>query len=202
MRLVGPWLSGFTRRVGITLKLLDIPFEHLPFHAYLQKEEVRRYNPMGKVPALVLDDGEIVFDSGSIIDHLYEMVGSERALLSPSGAARRQALRLSAIGDAVYNKLTGVLLESMRPPSLRVHEISDEFMEQALTGLGLIEQEAGEGWLVANRLGHADVMTVVSYQTAQFVMPEKVTASDLPKLDALTQRAMRIDAFSSTAPSQ
>jgi glutathione S-transferase len=41
-------------------------------------------------------------------------------------------------------------------------------------------------------------MTVVSYQTAQFVMPEKVTASDLPKLDALTQRAMRIDAFSST----
>jgi Glutathione S-transferase, N-terminal domain len=53
MQLVGPWISGFTRRTGITMKLLGIPFEHLDLNAYTQKEEVRRYSPMGKVPALV-----------------------------------------------------------------------------------------------------------------------------------------------------
>jgi glutathione S-transferase len=42
MKLVGPWISGFTRRTGITMKLLGLPFEHLDLNAYTQKEEVRR----------------------------------------------------------------------------------------------------------------------------------------------------------------
>ena len=46
MKLVGPWISGFTRRTGITMKLLGIPFEHLDLNAYTEKEAVRRYSPM------------------------------------------------------------------------------------------------------------------------------------------------------------
>ena len=87
MKLVGPWLSGFTRRTGITMKLLGIPFEHLNLNAYVDKEEVRRYSPMGKVPALVLDNGEVLIDSAGIIDVLHEMVGPEGAL----PAVRRSA---------------------------------------------------------------------------------------------------------------
>src|SRR6202022_3419240 len=94
MKLVGPWLSGFTRRTGITMKLLGIPFEHLNLNAYAQKEEVRRYSPMGKVPALVLDSGEVLIDSAGIIDVLQEMVGPEEALIPPSGPARFRALKL------------------------------------------------------------------------------------------------------------
>jgi glutathione S-transferase len=77
MKLIGPWLSGFTRRTAITMKLLEIPFEHLNLNAYTEKEEVRRYSPMGKVPAFALDNGEILIDSASIIDVLHEMVGPD-----------------------------------------------------------------------------------------------------------------------------
>ena len=96
MKLVGPWLSGFTRRTAITMKLLEIPFEHLNLNSYVNKEEVRYYSPMGKVPALVLDNGEVLIDSAGIIDLLYEMAGRDKALIPPSGAAPPDAQRRTA----------------------------------------------------------------------------------------------------------
>jgi glutathione S-transferase len=202
MKLVGPWLSGFTRRTGITMKLLEIPFEHLNLNAYAQKEEVRRYSPMGKVPALVLDNGEVLIDSPGIIDVLHEMVGPEKALLPPSGAPRLKALRLIGIGLNIYPKLTAIYDESVRPKSHQLPSAFEGFAEQAIIGLKLLEAETGDGWLVDNKLSQADIMAVVCYQGASlFVLPDHVTAENFPRLAALTERALKIDAFASTVPS-
>src|SRR5258708_24849181 len=78
-----------------------LPFEHLDLNADVDKEEVRRYSPMGKVPALVLDSGEVLIDSAGIIDVLHEMVAPEKALIPPSGAQRFKALQLTGIGLAI-----------------------------------------------------------------------------------------------------
>jgi glutathione S-transferase len=201
MKLVGPWISGFTRRTGITMKLLGIPFEHLDLNAYTQKEEVRRYSPMGKVPALVLDDGEVLVDSPGIIDVLYEMVGPGKALMPPSGAQRLKTLQLIGIGLNIYPKLTALYDESQRPANYRLQSAIEGFAEQAVIGLKLLEAEAGDGWLVNDKLTQADVMAVVCYQGASmFVLPDHVNAKSFPRLAALTERAMKIDAFASTVP--
>ena len=202
MKLVGPWISGFTRRTGITMKLLGIPFEHLDLNAYTQNEEVRRYSPMGKVPALVLDDGEVLVDSPGIIDVLYEMAGPEKALMPPSGAQRLKALQLIGIGLNIYPKLTALYDESQRPANYRLQSAIEGFAEQAIIGLKLLEAEARDGWLVNDKLSQADVMAVVCYQGASmFVLPDLVNAKNFPRLAALTERAMKIDAFASTVPS-
>src|SRR5260370_25283024 len=202
MKLVGPWLSGFTRRTGITMKLLGIPFEHLHLNAYAQKEEVRRYSPMGKVPALVLDNGEVLIDSPGIIDVLHEMIGPEKALIPPSGAPRLKALRLIGIGLNIYPKLTALYDESARPENYRLQSATDGFAEQAIIGLKLLEAETGEhGWLVNDKLSQADIIAVVCYQGASMlVLPDHVNAKNFPRLAALTERAMKIDAFASTVP--
>ena len=201
MKLVGPWISGFTRRTGITMKLLGIPFEHLDLNAYTQKEEVRRYSPMGKVPALVLDDGEVLIDSPGIIDVLYEMAGPEKALIPRSGAQRLKALQLIGIGLNIYPKLTALYDESQRPANYRLQSAIEGFAEQAIIGLKLLEEEARDGWLVNDKLSQADVMAVVCYQGASmFVVPDHVNAKNFPRLAALSERAMKIDAFASTVP--
>ena len=201
MKLVGPWLSGFTRRTGITMKLLGIPFEHLNLNAYTDKEEVRRYSPMGKVPALVLDNGEVLIDSPGIIDVLHEMAGPEKALIPPSGAARLEALRLIGIGLNIYPKLTALFDESLRPENCRLQSAMEGFAEQAIIGLKLLEVQTAEGWLVNDKLSQADIMTVVCYQGASmFILPDQVTAKNFPRLAALTERAIKIDAFASTVP--
>ena len=202
MKLVGPWISGFTRRTGITLKLLGIPFEHLNLDAYAQKEEVRRHSPMGKVPALVLDNGDVLIDSPGIIDVLHEMVGPEKALIPPSGASRLKAQRLIGIGLNIYPKLTAVYDESLRPKSHQLASAFEGFAEQALIGFKILEAETADGWLVDNKLSQADIMAVVCYQGASlFVLPDHVTAATFPRLAALTERALKIDAFASTVPS-
>jgi glutathione S-transferase len=201
MKLVGPWISGFTRRIGITMKLLGIPFEHLDLNAYTQKEKVRRYSPMGKVPALVLDDGEVLVDSPGIIDVLYEMAGPEKALIPPSGSQRLKALQLIGIGLNIYPKLTGLYDESLRPANYRLQSAIEGLAEQAIIGLKLLEGEARDGWLVNDTLSQADVMAVVCYQGASmFVLPDHVNAKNFPRLAALSERAMKIDAFASTVP--
>jgi glutathione S-transferase len=201
MKLVGPWLSGFTRRTAITMKLLGIPFEHLNLNAYTDKEEVRRYSPMGKVPALVLDNGEVLIDSAGIIDVLHEMAGPDKALIPASGAARLRALQLIGIGLNIYPKLTALFDESMRPEGYRLKSAIEGFAEQAIIGLKLLEAQTGHGWLVNDTLSQADIMAVVCYQGASMlVLPEQVTARSFPRLAALTERAMRIEAFAATVP--
>jgi glutathione S-transferase len=201
MKLVGPWLSGFTRRTGITMKLLGIPFEHLNLNAYVNKEEVRRYSPMGKVPALVLDNGEVLIDSAGIIDVLHEIAGPGKALIPPSGAARLRALQLTGIGLNIYPKLTALYDESLRPQSHQLQSAFEGLAEQAIIGFKQLEAETADGWLVNDTLSQADIMTVVCYQGASmFILPDHVTAKNFPRLAALTERAMKIDAFAATAP--
>ena len=201
MKLVGPWLSGFTRRTAITMKLLEIPFEHLDLNAYVNKEAVRRYSPMGKVPALVLDNGDVLIDSAGIIDVLYEMAGPDKALIPPSGAARLRALQLIGIGLNIYPKLTALYDESRRPQSHQLQSQFEALARQALIGLELLEAQTADGWLVNDKLSQADIMTVVCYQGASmFILPDQVTAKNFPRLAALTERAMKIDAFASTVP--
>ena len=201
MKLVGPWISGFTRRTGITLKLLGIPFEHLNLNAYVDIEEVQRYSPMGKVPALVFDNGETLIDSAGIIDVLQEMVGPKGSLIPLSGAPRLKALQLIGIGLNIYPKLTALYDESLRPQTHQLQSAFERFAEQAIIGFTLLEAEAGVGWFVNDTLSQADIMAVVCYQAASmFVLPAHVTAEKFPRLAALTARAMKIEAFASTVP--
>jgi glutathione S-transferase len=201
MKLVGPYISGFTRRTAITIKLLGIPFEHLDLNAYTDKEQVRRYSPMGKVPALVLDSGEVLIDSAGIIDVLHEMAGPGKALIPPSGAPRLKALQLIGIGLNIYPKLTALYDESQRPKSHQLQSAFEGLAEQAIIGLKLLEAQTGDGWYVNNTLSQADIIAVVCYQaSAGFVLPDHVNAKSFPRLAALSERAMKLDAFASTVP--
>jgi len=79
MILIGMFDSPFVRRVAVSRDF----------------ELIRQYNPLGRVPALVQADGEVLIDSSAILDFLDAAAGSERALLPPSGDERRRALQLS-----------------------------------------------------------------------------------------------------------
>ena len=97
MRLIGVNRSPYTRRVAITLTALGVPYEQRCISGFGNREEVRGHNPLGRIPALVLDDGETLIDSGAIVDHLDETYGGERPTVPRSGAERRAVLRLAAM---------------------------------------------------------------------------------------------------------
>ena len=96
MILIGQYDSPFVRRVGIAMRLYGIPFEHRPWSTFGDGDKVATFNPLRRVPTLVLDDGEVLIESGAILDHLDETIGPERALI-PARAEFRDFWRDSAM---------------------------------------------------------------------------------------------------------
>ncbi len=74
MILVGQFDSPFVRRVAITMNHYGLPFERKILSVFTDFEKMLAVNPLGKVPALQLDDGEYIFDSRMIIDYLDPVV--------------------------------------------------------------------------------------------------------------------------------
>ncbi|MBS0395030.1 MAG: glutathione S-transferase N-terminal domain-containing protein [Proteobacteria bacterium] len=79
---------------------------------------VAAVNPLGKVPALVTDDGLVLYDSPVICEYL-DSLSPARPLLPPSGTARWRVLRLQALADGILDAAVAVVLERRRPQAER-----------------------------------------------------------------------------------
>lgn len=111
MILIGMYDSPFVRRVAIALRLYGIEYEHRPWSVFRDTEEVARFNPLMRVPTLVLDDGETLIDSAAILDALDDMVGAARALMPEHGPERRRHLRICALATGMGDKVVSLIYE-------------------------------------------------------------------------------------------
>ena len=86
MLLIGMFDSPYVRRVAISMKRLELPFEHGNWSVGVDFDRIRQYSPLGRVPVLVMDDGMVLVESGAILDALDDRVGPKCALMPASGA--------------------------------------------------------------------------------------------------------------------
>lgn len=161
MQLIGMFDSPFVRRVAISMRLLDLPFEHRNWSVGRDFDAIRAYNPLGRVPTLVLDDGESLIESAAILDYLDDCVGPTRALLPATGVERRRVLKLMAI--AIGGAEKGVLQlyeQAFRPAEKRHDGWVARCRSQSDAALDLLEREAAASkndWFVGHRMTQADV---------------------------------------------
>jgi glutathione S-transferase len=114
--------SPFVRKIRIAANVLglerDIAIE--PADTMNPDDSVRRQNPLGKIPALVLEDGTVLFDSRVILDYLDHRAGGGRIVPNDAGA-RFHALRLQALADGVMDASVLLIYEGRWRPAER-HE--------------------------------------------------------------------------------
>lgn len=159
MILIGQYDSPFVRRVAIALRLYDIGFEHRPWSTFGDADSIAAYNPLRRVPTLVLDDGEALVESAAILDHLDQSAGPARALIAATGAERRHALRVCALASGMADKAVSLLYERL----LRETQ-SDRWVERCRTQiaavLAVLEAERAARstpWWFGETIGHADI---------------------------------------------
>jgi glutathione S-transferase len=168
MLLIGMFDSPFVRRVAVSLKLLGIACEHANWSVGRDFDRIRVYNPLGRVPTLVLDDGEALIESSAILDYLDELVGPERALLPRSGPERRAALKLMAIAVGAAEKCVAQVYEdAFRPPERRHAPWVERCRQQMLGAAAELERAcaargAGE-WLLGGRCTQADITATCAF---------------------------------------
>lgn len=201
MILVGRYRSPFTRRVAVTLRLLGMPYEHRPYTAWSNLDEVRVLNPVGRVPALVLDSGETLFDSNAILDYLDQLAGPRRALVPFREPARHCVLRITACALGVLEKVVAALYERTMHPVEKIHAPWIEHNEsQARSGLAWLAALDASPWLTGAALTQADVTTVVMYEFTRIVDAKLLLDGQYPRLDELARRCDELPAFAQTRP--
>jgi glutathione S-transferase len=162
MKLVGMFDSPYVRRVAISMRLLDLPFEHANWSIGKDQALIAALNPLGQVPVLVLDDGEALVESAIILDYLDQLAGPERALVPASGEARRRVLGLTALAAGVADKARLQMYERVfRPAALRHEPVRLRLHAQMLATCARLEDacaaRAGAEWLIGDRITQADV---------------------------------------------
>ncbi|MEJ0071549.1 MAG: glutathione S-transferase N-terminal domain-containing protein [Pseudomonadota bacterium] len=103
--------------------------------------EVAKENPLVKVPALVLDNGESLFDSPVICEYLDSLHGGTK-LFPPAGPARWTALRRQALADGILDAAILTRYESIRPDPFKWPDWMDAQMIKVRTALAAFEAEA------------------------------------------------------------
>jgi glutathione S-transferase len=201
MLLIGVNRSPYTRRVAITLKAYGLAYEQRDLSGFGNRTDVRAANPLGRIPALVLDDGETLVDSAAIIDHLDEVHGRERALTPAAGADRRAVLKVSALMMGACDKGLHAAYERNHHPPEKVHQPwIDDCMTQMKTALAAVDAmvKPGEPHLMLGRLTQADITAFIAERLARGLKVDTVV--EIPRLRAHCARLLEEEAFRSTEP--
>jgi glutathione S-transferase len=197
MFLIGQYDSPFVRRVAIAMRLYGIKFDHKPWSTFGDADKIAPYNPLRRVPTLVLDDGEALIESHIILDYLDELVGEERAMIAPHGIARRRHLRICALATGLGDKSVSLVYESvLRKEQLKLWV---ERCEAQISGaLDVLEKEraaAKTPYLYGERIGHSDIALACVLRFTSEAHPELYKAAGYPALAAHSTQCEALPAF-------
>ncbi|MBS0201091.1 MAG: glutathione S-transferase family protein [Proteobacteria bacterium] len=187
MILIGMYDSPFVRRVAISLSLLGMTFEHRNWSVGKDADKIREFHPQGRVPVLVLDDGEALTESALIVDWLDRLPGREHRLLPATDPQRRDALKLIALAVGALDKGILLVYERLFRPVEMHHEPwlqrCRKQSEAALAELDRICRErADREWLVGDTISQADIMLTCAVTYLRDAVPFDLAA--MPALKA------------------
>lgn len=186
MLLVGQYDSPYVRRVAIALHLFGLPFERNTMSVFSDADAMRRINPLGRIPSLVLDGGEVLIDSAAILDHLDEVVGPSRALLPPGGAERRRALQITALAAGCIDKAGALVYEETLRPAEKIHAPwLDHCRTQLASGLAALEARTEDGWYLGAGMMQPDITAGCMVGYLRLRAADVIPTGAYPRLERL-----------------
>jgi glutathione S-transferase len=164
--------SPFVRKVVVTALLTKtfdairlVPATLTPL---TPSAEVQRVNPLGKIPALVLDDGTALYDSPVICEYL-DSLGKGVRLVPPAGPERWNVLRLNALADGLLDAIFLYRLELMRPEEKRYEPWISAQLIRVNNSLDALNEEAGKS---LRQLSLGSVATGCALDWIDFRLPQ------------------------------
>jgi glutathione S-transferase len=197
MILIGQYDSPFVRRVAIAMRLYGLSFEHRPWSTFGDADKIAPYNPLRRVPTLVLDSGEALIESAMILEHLDELVGPEKAMIASRGPERYRHLRVCALATGLADKAVSLLYERV----LR-KEPSKVWVERCQAQIGsvleVLEKEraaVGTPYWLGERIGHADIAAACALRFTSEAHPQLFSEVRYPMLALHASRCEALPEF-------
>jgi len=170
MKLYGSLTSPYVRKVRILIREKNLACEFVVADAWAADSPIPALNPLGKVPALALDNGDVLFDSPVIVEYLDSLKAP--ALLPVSGVARWETLRWQALADGMLDATVSRLFELRRPAEQQSAENVRRQEDKIARSIEYTEQRLSrESWLMENRFTLADLVMAVALEYIDFRYP-------------------------------
>lgn len=163
MKLLSSPTSPFVRKVRILIreKSATNRVKEIIVSALSDPAELHEANPLGKVPALVLDDGTTLFNSPLICQYLDEELGDPK-LLPPIGKSYWLDMRLQTIGDGISEAAVSLTFEKARADGERSPMWMGRWRRAIARSLDIVEAEAS-AFDAPLSLGHIAVVCALDY---------------------------------------
>ncbi|MFN4328999.1 MAG: glutathione S-transferase C-terminal domain-containing protein [Limnobacter sp.] len=202
MKLIGSLTSPYVRKIRVQLLEKEIPFEFVLEDVWQPDTTITQFNPLGKVPCLVLDGGQVLFDS-TVISGQMEYLMPTIPLLPSNPNARARVRTLEVCGQGISDAAVAILLEN------RFHEpahVSQAWVvrqtQKIHHGLAYFQHHVANmpGNFLTEQFSLADVAAGCALFYLDFRMPDLDWRKEYPALKDYAERLAVRPSFEATRP--
>ena len=174
--------SPFVRKVVVLMKEKGIEdlIQKEKSNPLSREDRAATPSPLGKIPCLVTDDGEPIFDSPVIVEYLdTECDGPQ--MIPPTGPERWRVLRRQATADGMIDSMVTCFVESLKKPERQSAGIVAHNKGIVMNGIAAFEQEADD---FADRVDAGTIAAAVALSFADQTFPDDNWRADNPRIAA------------------
>jgi len=200
MKLIGSLTSPFVRKTRVVLAEKKIDYELVLDSPWVDGNSVAKFNPLGKIPVLVLDDESTLYDSRVIVEYLDNMTPNNK-LIPASGRERIAVKRWEALADGICDAAATAFLEAKRPKKLQDPQWIARQRGKITLGLEALTEEIGESpWCYGNSFTLADVAVGSALGYLAFRFADIDWPTQHPNLARIYDKLMQRPSFAETVP--
>lgn len=200
MKLYASLTSPYGRKARVMLAEKRIDYELVPTDVWDPNTELLKFNPLGKVPCLLLDDGTALYDSPVIMEYL-DSVTPVGHLIPETTRQRIQVKRWEALADGVLDAAVAIVLEKKRAPQLQSSDWIARQSGKVERGLKAMAQDLGETtWCTGHSFNLADIVVGCALFYLDFRFAEVHWRKAYPNLGQLTDKLAKRNSFKNTVP--
>jgi len=200
MKLIGTVTSPYTRKARIVLAEKKIDYEFVIDSPNAENTSVPAYNPLARVPVLVLDDDTAIFDSPVIVEYLDNLSPNNKLYPQPN-RERIEVKRWEALSDGLMDAAVSVRLESLRPAAQRSAEWIAQERKVIDAALAMMERELGDRhWCMGTPFTFADVAVGCALGYLDFRFPDIDWRSRHTPLARIYEQLLLRPSFAETVP--
>lgn len=200
MKLIGSPTSPYVRKVRIVLAEKKLDYQHTIENVWSPDTQIHQFNPLGKVPCLVMEDGGALFDSRVIVEYLDTLSPYNR--LIPQAGRERAAVRCwEALADGVLDAAVTVFKERQRPEPQISHEWIARQLDKITKSLQAMSDGLGDqAFCRGTGVSLADIAVGCALAYLGFRFPEIEWRNKYPNLAQLHDKMVARPAFVETEP--
>jgi len=203
MKLIGSLSSPYVRKVRVVMAEKKLDYQFVEEDVWSADTGIMQSNPLGKVPCLVMEGGEALFDSRVIVEYL-DTLSPVGKLIPPLGRERAEVKTWEALADGVLDALILARLEA-NWAGRKKEQRSDAWIERQLaktqSSLKAMSQGLGEKPFCAGiYLSLADIAVGCALGYLDFRFPDIDWRSSYPNLAKLHEKLVQRPSFTETVP--